>query len=62
MRLHNENDYNNAEIFTFMRQRPYKVFISGEINYTTYSDIDINDNETTPFYTHYTGRAYVIVE
>lgn len=36
MRLHNENDYNNAEIFTFMRQDPYKVFISGEVYYTEY--------------------------
>jgi len=35
LRLHNENDYNFAEIFTFIRQDPYKVFISGEITHTT---------------------------
>ena len=63
MRLHNENDYNRAEIFTFIRQNPHKVFISGEINYTTYADIQINETGNYTFFTpHYAGRAFVIVE
>ena len=63
LRLHNENDYNNAEIFTFMRQEPYKVFISGEVNYTSYEDIKFDEPGNYTFFTpHYAGRANVIVE
>lgn len=62
IRLHNENDYNNAEIFTFIRQEPYKIFISGEINYTTYTDIQINETGNYTFFApQYAGRASVIV-
>lgn len=63
LRLHNENDYNNAEIFTFIRQEPYKVFISGEINYTAYEDIQINEpGNYTIFTPQYAGRANLVVE
>ncbi len=63
LRIHNENDYNNAEIFTFMRQEPYKVFITGEVNYTSYEDVKIDEPGNYTFFTpHYAGRAKVIVE
>ncbi len=61
--LHNENDYTNAEIFTFMRQERYKIFITREINYTTNSEIQINETGNYTFFTpHYAGRANVVVE
>lgn len=59
--IHNENDFNNAEIFTFMGKKT-PAFISGEINYTGFGEIAIEKaDDYTILNPQYEGRARIIV-
>lgn len=61
--IHNENDFNNAEIFTFIGAKTGKSFISGEINYTSYGEVVIKDSDTyTILNPEYADSAKIIVE
>lgn len=60
--IHNENDYNNAEIFTLVGEKT-GAFISPAINYTAFEEVLIKEPDTyTLLVPQYSGRAKIIVD